>query len=346
MPHPKMIDTWTQTGLVLSDLASGNQTNKWYSRWNETALKATAANSWFTGEQLQTALKGISKLLEFEPLNEWIQRYQPVSGDPKSVGVIMAGNIPLAGFHDALCVLASGHRLIAKMSKDDPYLLPFILEIAISFDPELQNRIVYADQLKNIDAIIATGSNNTSRYFEYYFSSIPHLFRKNRNSVAVLTGSENEYDFLLLGRDIFTYYGLGCRNISKVFVPEGYRFDEFFANLVDYSTVLDHTRYMNNFDYHQALYLLNSDTFLTNNFLILIEKTGLSSPVSVLFYESYKDQKDLENKLKAIEQETQCVVSKNGPVLLGQAQFPGIADYADKIDTMKFLEELRIKNEE
>lgn len=341
MSDNELIATWTQTGLVLSDLASGNQTNAWYSRWKEIAGKATAANSWFTQEELLTALKGISKLLDIESFGNWLKHYQLNTGEPKSIGVIMAGNIPLAGFHDALCVLVSGHRLVAKLSKDDAYLLPFVLDIAASFDPALKTRIIYADQLKNIDAIIATGSNNTSRYFEYYFSEIPHLFRKNRNSIAVLTGTENEYDFLLLGRDIFTYYGLGCRNVSKLLVPENYRFDDFFANLVSYATILDHTRYMNNFDYHQALYLLNNDSFLTNNFLIVIENKGISSPVSVLYYEYYKDQSDLELKLKASEKEIQCVVSKNGPILPGQAQFPEITDYADKIDTMKFLEEIR-----
>jgi hypothetical protein len=198
-----------------------------------------------------------------------------------------------------------------------------------------------ADRLNDIEAIIATGSNNTGRYFEHYFAKYPHIFRKNRNSAAILTGDENEYDLLLLGRDIFTYYGLGCRNVSKLYVPVNYKFDDFFENQLAYNEVMQHTKYMNNFDYHQALYLLNMQPFLTNNFLILTESSSLASPVSVVHFEYYVDRKILDETILSLENELQCVVSKHGKIPFGQAQFPGVIDYADNIDTMAFLTSLK-----
>jgi len=273
-------------------------------------------------------------------LAEKIRQFACGTHQPVNVGIIMAGNIPLAGFHDFLSVLVSGNRVIAKMSGSDSHLLPFITRILFSFAPGLAGNFGISEQMKNVDAIIATGSNNTSRYFEYYFSKIPHIFRKNRNSAAVLTGDENEFDFLLLGRDIFTYFGMGCRNVSKLYVPENYNFNNFFESITSYGHVMNHNKYMNNFDYHQALYLLNRQPFLTNNFVIVKEEESLSSPVGVLHYEYYSNEKQLESKLAAVKDELQCVVSKKGPVFPGQAQLPAIDDYADGIDTMSFLSAL------
>lgn len=249
----------------------------------------------------------------------------------------MAGNIPMAGFHDMLCVILSGHHLHAKLSSSDNLLLPFITEVLGDINNEFLNYIHFTDQLNDIDALIATGSNNTSRYFDYYFGKKPHIFRKNRSSVAVITGEENEYDFVLLGKDIFTYYGLGCRSISKLFIPEGYVFDDFFENIISYETVMKHSKYMNNFDYHQSLYLLNRQPFLTNNFIIVTESKDLSSPVGVLYYETFSNEEDLQIKIELIKDQTQCVVRKNSALPPGKAQSPGIGDFADGVDTMKFL---------
>ena len=336
MTHHQQIEAW---GMVSTDLLNltNSGSNLWQDEYEMVTKQAEMANPWFTRKSIDTSLQGIAAILNTEQLKRWAEKYPENENSPKKIGVIMAGNIPLAGFHDLLCVLMSGNILSAKLSSSDKYLLPFIAKIFFYYAGEMDKRLIITENLKNVDAVIATGSNNTSRYFEYYFGKLPHIFRKNRNSAAVISGTENEYDFILLGRDIFTYFGLGCRNVSKVFVPGGYKFDDFFQNIVQYNEVMQHTKYMNNFDYHQTLYLLNRQHFLTNNFLIVIEDNAVASPVGVLHYETYSNEVDLQKKIEAFSSNLQCVVSKSGPVLPGQAQFPQVTDYADGVDTMEFL---------
>lgn len=341
MSRAEQIKVWAEVGNELKALASDNRESVFREAFEKAMMQAEQANAWFTPESVKTALSGISKMLEPSVLEKWLSNYpEKKQAAPGKVGIIMAGNIPLAGFHDFLCVLLSGNTAVVKQSSSDRFLLPFIAEILFHYGPDLRSQLVIADQLKNIDAIIATGSNNTSRYFEYYFGKLPHIFRKNRNSAAVITGAENEYDLLLLGRDIFTYFGMGCRNVSKLYIPENYSFNEMFQSFIPYGDLIKHTRYMNNHDYHQALYLLNNENFLTNNFLIIRQDPSLSSPVGVLHYEIYTSEKELEQKLDLEKDQLQCVVRKNSPVSFGQAQFPEVWDYADGVDTMKFLTEL------
>jgi len=340
MQKRAQLEAWKQTSEVIHQLLSGQTGKPWHEEYEKVLHQSEMANPWFTRLQVTTALKGICHLLEEEALEKWALNYPENNKNPKDVGVIMAGNIPLAGFHDFLAVLLSGNRILAKLSNSDPYLLPFIARIFFSFIPDLKPMFEVREQLRNIDAVIATGSNNTSRYFEYYFGKIPHVFRKNRNSAAILRGDENEFDFMLLGRDIFTYYGLGCRNVSKVYVPQGYSFNYFFENIISFDSVMQHNKYMNNYDYHQALYLLNRQSFLTNNYLIVIEEKSLASPVGVLHFEYFENENDLQSKIAEAEKELQCVVSKKGPVLPGQAQFPAVADFADGLDTMEFLSKM------
>ncbi len=340
MHRKEYLAAWKSTGEIIKQLLDGSAPEKWSGEFESVMREAEMANPWFTSKQVITAMEGISRLLDSMILEKWSARYPEKIQDSRKVGVIMAGNIPLAGFHDFLCVLLSGYNIHAKLSSSDPVLLPFISKIYFSFMPEAKTRVAFVSHLREIDAVIATGSNNTSRYFEYYFGKIPHVFRRNRNSAAVISGSENEYDFLLLGRDIFTYYGLGCRNVSKLFVPAGYDFGEFFHNMTGFDDVMQHNKYMNNFDYHQALFLMNRQPFLTNNFLILTENLMLASPVSVLHYEFYNDEKELQQRLIDLEPELQCVVSKKGPILPGNSQLPAVDDYADGVDTMEFLQSL------
>lgn len=310
-------------------------------QWSIVCRQAEAENPWFSQDQLNHALQGISMLLDPEKLELFARKYQNEgTGKPKEVGVIMAGNIPAAGFHDMLCVSLSEHHLSAKLSSSDKILLPFIKKILDWADPILAGKIRFVENLKNVDAVIATGSDNSARYFEYYFGKKPHIFRKNRNSVGVITGEENEYDLILLGRDIFTYFGLGCRSVSKLFVPESYSFDSFFEAMLEYKAVMQHSRYMNNHDYQQALYLMNQETFLTNNFLIVKEDARISSPVGVVFFESYQTNESLQTKLDSINDKLQCTVIKGGEINPGQAQMPGISDFADGVDTMEFLSKL------
>lgn len=340
MNRTVQIRAWKSVADDLQLLLDNPAKSKWRNRFEEITRRAELANPWFTLDQQRTAFAGIIKLLDPEYFNSWVLKYPSDHKRNCQVGIIMAGNIPMAGFHDLLCVLLSGHTAVAKLSASDKFLLPFITEILVSHLPEIGEKIRFEEQLKTIDAIIATGSNNTSRYFDYYFGKKPHIFRKNRNSVAIIDGSENEYDFVLLGRDIFTYFGLGCRSISKLYVPEGYVFDDLFANLISYNSVMSHSKYMNNYDYHQALYLLNRQAFLTNNFIIITQSDALSSPVGVLFYETYSDEKDLQEKLNAVKDQIQCVVRKNSHTGPGQAQFPLIHEFADGVDTMNFLQNL------
>ncbi len=340
MQKREQLEAWKKTVAVLRQLLAGDGDQLWKEDFESTLYRSEMANPWFTRIQVTTVLEGICTMLEESPLEKWMFAYPVNTNAPQNVGIIMAGNIPLAGFHDFLSVLSSGNKVIAKLSSSDQYLLPFIARIFFSFIPGLETRFEVASQLKQIDAVIATGSNNTSRYFEYYFGKMPHVFRKNRNSAAVITGNENEFDIMLLGRDIFTYYGMGCRNVSKLFVPRNYSFNFFFENITSFSEVMQHNKYMNNFDYHQALYLLNRQNFLTNNFLIVIEDKSLSSPVGVMHFEYYDNDEDLNNKLQSVNEELQCVVRKNGTIPFGQAQFPAIDDYADGVDTMTFLASL------
>jgi hypothetical protein len=340
MQGTDQIKAWNEVANELNLLLTESAKSPLQERFEAVARKAEIENPWFTRKQIDTAISGIVKLLEPVKLEEWASKYSLKPTSQKTVGVIMPGNIPLAGFHDFLCVLLSGHKLHAKLSSSDKILLPFIADLFCEKIPSMKSNIEFRDQLKSIDAVIATGSNNTGRYFEYYFGKLPHIFRKNRNSAAIITGKENEFDFVLIGRDIFTYFGLGCRNVSKLYVPEGYKFDDFFAAMMTYSDVLEHNKYMNNHDYHQALYLLNQDYFLTNNFLIIIENNSLSSPVGVLHYETYVDEADLDQKLQDAKNDLQCVVRKGGSIPPGQAQFPAIDDYADGVDTMLFLTKL------
>lgn len=339
--HNPVAKAWSEVHRQLRMILQKDESATFAPDWAEASRKAELANNWFTQEQNWIALNGIVHLLDPDSLRQFSDRYPGRSAiQPKEVGVIMAGNIPAAGFHDLLCVSLSGHRLAAKLSTSDQHLLPFVWNVLKKVDQAVAEQIRFVDNLKDVDAVIATGSDNSARYFEYYFGKKPHVFRKNRNSIAILNGQENEYDLILLGRDITTYFGLGCRSVSKLFVPEGYSFDMFFEAMLKYDWLLQHTRYMNNHDYHQAIYLMNNEPFLTNNFLIVKEDQGLSSPVGVLYYETYQDDADLQQQLKRYHDRLQCIIDKNGPLKPGQSQTPGIFDFPDGVDTLEFLSKL------
>lgn len=341
MNRTQQLSAWIKTQEVLLQLTNDEKSNPWREEYENVIHLAEINNPWFTRNQVANAFQGICKLLNPSALSSWVENYGERDSKPAKVGVIMAGNIPMAGFHDFISVLLSGNQLHAKLSSTDRHLIPFIARLFFTFAPELKDRFVLTDQLKDMDAVIATGSNNSSRYFDYYFGKLPHIFRKNRNSAAIITGKENEYDLLLFGRDVFTYFGLGCRNVSKLYVPEKYDFDELFNSFLGYNEVMQHSKYMNNFDYNQAIYLMNRQPFLTNNFVIIIENEALASPVSVLHFEYYKNEMELQQKLSNLKDELQCVVSKSGPVMPGQTQNPEITDYADNVDTMAFLTSLK-----
>lgn len=311
-------------------------------------IKRTALhNPWLTEENQRQALGAIiDHMLEPETLQQWWSGYaltEPVK--QQKVGLVLAGNLPLVGFHDVLCVFASGHQSIIKLSEKDPYLLPAVLRAMKQLNPDSAEHFQLVEKLKGFDAVIATGSNNSARYFEAYFGSYPHVIRRNRNGLAVLTGEESPEELLALGHDIFDYFGLGCRNVAKLYVPKDYNFEPLLVALHEYRQIVNHTKYKNNFDYNYALYVLNKVPYQANGCVILTENPSLQSPIACLHYEHYDDLDALGEQLRNIKEEVQLVVSKREisgmPVFsFGQAQQPGLSDYADGVDTMDFLLQL------
>lgn len=308
----------------------------------EAVAKAKHQNAWFTENNILFALKNWGAVLRAEKLTAWLSPYHTSENNSqKRIAIIMAGNIPLVGFHDFLSVLLTGNKAICKLSSNDTVLLPHIAEYLTIIEPSLQERIIFTEgKLIDFDAVIATGSNNTSRYFEYYFGKKPNIIRKNRSSVAVLSGKESREQLEALGEDIFRYFGLGCRNVSKIFVPNDYDFDHFFNAIFGYKTVLDHHKYANNYNYNKAVYLMSSFKLLDNGFLILKEDEGLHSPISVLFYEKFDSIEKLTSRIQSDRENLQCVVSDLGilgEIPYGQTQMPALNDYADGVDTVNFL---------
>ena len=301
-------------------------------------------NGWFTPEQVKFSVQSWAKALTEDNLNQWLSNYDFSKIEPKKVGLVLAGNIPLVGFHDFLSVLISGHDVLVKTSSNDQHLLKFLAKYLIAIQPELNSKITFVEgKLEGFDAVIATGSNNTARYFEYYFKDKPSIIRKNRNSVAVLDGTETFEDLVGLGEDIFRYFGLGCRNVSKLFVPKGYNFDNFFKAMYEYRDVIQYEKYANNYDYNKAVFLMSNFQLLDNEFLTIKEDTSYASPISSVFYEFYENLEEITTRLNADAEQIQCVVSKNlipNSVAFGQTQQPKLWDYADNVDTLAFLNSL------
>jgi hypothetical protein len=308
-------------------------------KWDALLLSAASENPWFTSDNIQMAWKAVIKFLDENQLNNWLKRYHIEEIKPKTIALVMAGNIPMVGFHDLLCVLASGHKAAVKLSSKDSVLMRYLTDILCSVSPDLAGRISFHDRLKNFDAVIATGGDNASRYFEYYFGQYPHIIRKNRTSCAVITGDETESDFTNLGVDIFSYFGLGCRNISKLYVPNGYNFIPMLKSFEQFSTIIHHHKYNNNYDYQKSIMLVNKVPFLDNGSLMLTASERLVSPISVVYYEAYPRLNALQQKIGSIQNKIQCIVGSAAPatVPFGQAQFPDVEDYADQVDTLKFL---------
>ncbi|MFZ1370340.1 MAG: acyl-CoA reductase [Ferruginibacter sp.] len=305
--------------------------------WQQIKLKSSFHNGWFTIEFIDLAVSNIcSAFLQPEKLESWAAHYHlddNVGG--KNTGIVMAGNIPLVGFHDFLCVFISGHKQTIKLSSKDDILLKHLVDIMTAWEPELKNDIRFADLLKGCDAYIATGSNNSARYFDLYFSKYPNIIRRNRTSVAVLTGHETIDELNLLADDIHQYFGLGCRNITQIFVPEGYDFIPLLGTFDKYKYFADHHKYKNNYDYQLSIALLNNIYYMTNGSTLLIENDAIFSAISQLHYQFYDDAKQVTVRLKDNEA-VQCICGSGG-IAFGQAQRPSLMDYADGVDTMQFL---------
>ncbi|MDY0779543.1 acyl-CoA reductase [Tenacibaculum sp. IB213877] len=298
-------------------------------------------NSWFTKDNLLFACENWSEALSEENIKNWVSKENLGKNKPKTVAVIMAGNIPLVGFHDFLSVLISGHSVLAKLSSNDKHLLPFLAKYLEYVYEDFKGKISFTEgKLEGFDAVIATGSDNTARYFEYYFKDKPNIIRKNRNSVAVLTGNETTEDFEKLSNDVFQYFGLGCRSVSKLFVPKDYNFDDFFRGMFNKQEIINNVKYANNYDYNKAVYLMSEFDILENGFLMIKEDDSYASPIASVFYEYYDDLDNLKIKLYEDREKIQCIVANGfheNEIPFGQTQHPQLWDYADSVNTLEFL---------
>lgn len=301
-------------------------------------------NGWFTPEQMRFALNSWATALTLKNVNTWLEGYDFSTTQPKTIGLVLAGNIPMVGFHDVLSVLISGHHALVKTSSNDQKIVPFLIDYLIACEPEIKNCIQFTEgKLEGFDAVIATGSNNTARYFEYYFKDKPSIIRRNRNSVAVLDGTETKEELIQLGEDIFRYFGLGCRNVSKLFVPQGYSFDTFFEAMFTYNEVIQYDKYANNYDYNKAVFLMSLFPILDNGFLTIKEDTGYASPISSVFYEYYNTLDEVKQRLENDAEQLQCIVSNAlvpNSIAFGQTQCPELWDYADHVNTLDFLKSI------
>ena len=298
-------------------------------------------NGWYTPENVYYSIQSWAKALTEENFNIWLSKYDLSEVQKKNVAIILAGNIPLVGFHDFVSVLISGHCVLVKTSSNDQYLLPFLAKYLVAINPEFSHYITFVEgKLENFDAVIATGSNNTARYFEYYFKDKPSIIRKSRNSVAILNGLESKEQMMALGEDIFRYFGLGCRSVSKLFVPRNFNFDLFFNGIFSYQDVIKYEKYANNYDYNKAVFLMSNFKLLDNEFLTIKEDESYASPIASVFYEFYDDLDNLKIKLNVDQDKIQCIVSNKlitNSIDFGQSQKPNLWDYADNVDTMHFL---------
>ena len=309
--------------------------------WLAEKEKASYENGWFTPMFVTAATQNIAtEFLQKEVLESWTKKYivKSNAGNPKKVGIVMAGNIPLVGFHDFLCVFISGNIAVMKTSSKDKVLIKHFAEKMIEWDTDAAYYLLFADMLKDCDAYIATGSNNSSRYFEYYFAKYPHIIRKNRTSVAILTGDETKKELEKLADDVYYYFGLGCRNVTKIYVPVDYDFVPLIEAFNKYQHLADHHKYKNNYDYNLALHMLNKVYYMTNGSILLIEDKNLFSPISQLNYEFYTSEEEVVNSLKD-NSALQCITGNNH-ISFGAAQCPSVNDYADGVDTMSFLTSL------
>lgn len=309
--------------------------------WKTVKQRAFQANAWFTPEFIDMACENIAmQFLQEHQLKRWAEKYHlpETQQNIRTIGIVMAGNIPLVGFHDFLCVFISGYKQLIKLSSKDNILLPFLNQKMMEWDPEVTARVGFAEILKGCDAYIATGSNNSGRYFEYYFGKYPSIIRRNRTSVAILTGKETTQELQLLGSDMMVYFGLGCRNVTKLYVPKDYEFAPLINTLKHFDYYLDFHKYRHNFDYQLALLIMNNKLYMNSGAVILTENESLFSPISVINYTFYEDEKALS--LLANDENIQCIVGENY-LPFGSSQQPSLNDYADGIDTLQFLTDLK-----
>ena len=349
MQLEKRIEAFVALGKFMSQFSSEEYAEKENIPYNDIYFEEMVSliklsksyNGWFSEDNIQFAFKSWTEALTKDNLLHWTSKYNIEKSPNKIIALVLAGNIPLVGFHDFLSVLISGNKVLAKLSSNDKLLLPFLVKYLISVAPEFEDYIQFTEEkLEKFDAVIATGSNNTARYFDYYFGKYPNIIRRNRNSVAILTGNESQEQLENLSDDIFRYFGLGCRNVSKLYLPKDYNFDNFFKAMFKWKKVINDNKYINNYDYNKAVYLMSQLNLLDNEFLLLKEDSNFSSPISVIFHETYENNEALKQLIDSEKDNIQCIVSGIGfenEINFGETQNPQLWDYADNIDTLEFL---------
>ncbi len=355
MDRSDWIGILSKTGEILSAVSAGSlpslslddKVRNAAEKLESAITESFDSNLWFTPENVRYAMKAWGQALQKDKIEKWLSEYpdEKSRGDGRKIGVVMAGNIPMVGFHDMICVLASGHTLLGKLSSKDEKLMQALAELISAIDARAAERMVFTSNfLKNFDAVIATGSNNSSRYFEYYFGKYPHIIRKNRNGVAVLTGNERPGFADKLADDILMFFGLGCRNISRLWIPADYDLSKLAEGFKRYKSIADHSKYRNNYDYQKSIFIINGIPFIDNGFLLMKQDSAVGSPVSVLYYDYYLNREQLTLQLEMNRESIQCVISEDasipGAIAAGSAQVPDLWDYADGIDTMEFLTKL------
>ena len=338
------IEAFHKLGEFFYDISTKKENSKykkWITVFNQKINEAYQYNKWFTTENCLLSFKNWSKELTTLKLSKWLNNYELKNCSKKTIVIIMAGNIPLVGFHDFICAKILNYKCLIKMSSDDKILLPIVIDFLDFILPGFKKNIEFTNKpLKKFDGVIATGSNSSFKYFEYYFKKYPKILRKTRHSIAVLDGNESKENLIDLGNDIFNYFGMGCRSVSKIFVPKNYNFDLLFESLFEFKEVIKNNRYANNYDYNKAVYLMGEKKITENGFLILKKDKNLGSPIACLFYDTYNSIKEIEKYIDNNSESLQCIVSNfklSNSIPLGSSQKPKIYDYADKIDTLNFL---------
>jgi len=325
--------------VCLGDLFSSYKKNK-NDQFYITIKKAEIYNPWFSEKNINTSINYWQSKLKLKNLNSWISKYEIIQRPPFKVGIVMAGNFPLAGLHDLICVIISGNIALVKTSKSDKILMNYLIDYIWDKFPKSKHYIIKTEILKEFDKVIATGSNNTFRYFEYYFKKKPNILRKSRTSVAILENDTDKDSLGLLAKDIFTYFGLGCRNVSKLFIPTGYDIKKIIHDFDEFEKIKLHHKYLNNLNYYKTIKILNNEKFIDGRFFLMSESKRLTPPISEIYYEFYENKKELIEYLKTKSENLQCIVSKSiskNHVNFGDTQNPKLSDYADNIDTIKFL---------
>lgn len=333
---------------LLAALGDSIQSDLDSDRLESILYQAYSKNPWFVEKYATLALQNAaSKYLNAEALKDWLNTYElDDNAAPKRVGLIPAGNIPLVGIHDLISIFVTGNTALIKPSSKDEVLTKYLIDALYELEPKARERVVLTERLVDFNGVIATGSNNTHRYFEHYFGKHPNVLRKNRTSVAVLDENASAEEMRLLGEDVFTFFGLGCRSVSKIFVPKGFAIERLLKEWDGFSWLGDHNKFHNNYMYHKSVYLVNKVSHFDTGFALISESEELFSPIGTIYYQEYENREDLENKLPGLGEHVQVVVS--GPKMsikgscgYGAAQSPSLSDYADNVDTVKFLASLR-----